>query len=112
MNTIDWKEDIEYDVEYIRRQEIIEDRKKREKALVGKYIVIVTGKQQDVDLFLQDDKYGNGYWTRFLSNAKGFYDESAAVIKAKNLQFNNPRVAFVQANGKLKEVYRNGRCTR
>jgi hypothetical protein len=96
-----------------KEEEILADRRRRERNLVGKYLVLVTSRyQKGLDLFLQDDKYGDGYWTRFLSNAKGFHDESAAVVKAKNLQFNNPRVVFVQANGKLKEVYSNGRCTR
>lgn len=94
-------------------EDILADRKRREKALVGKYLVLTTSRyQSDVELFLQDSKYGNGYWTKFMSNAKGFYDETAAIVKAKNLMHNNPRVVFVQANGKLKEVYRNGKRTR
>lgn len=101
------------DMEYERRQEIIDDRRRREKALVGRYLVMVTSRYQSgLNLFLQDGKYGNGYWTKFMSNAKGFSDESAAIIKARNLQFNNPRVVFVQANMKLKEVYNNGKRTR
>lgn len=100
-------------MEYTRRQNAMNDRRRRERDLVGKYLVMVTARyQSNLDLFLQDNKYGDGHWTKFLSNAKGFYDESAAIVKAKNLQFNSPRVVFVQANGKLKEVYRNGRSTR
>lgn len=100
-------------IEHERKQEIIDDRRRRERALVGKYLVLTTSKyQSNIDLFLQDDNYGDGYWTKFMSNAKGFYDESAAIVKAKNLQFNNPRVVFVQANMKLKEVYSNGKRTR
>ena len=110
---VDLEEDIEYDTEYIYKQKLYEERKQRERNLIGKYLVVVTSRyQSDLVLFLQDDEYGNGYWTKFMSNAKGFYDESAAVVKAKNLQFNNPRVVFVQANGKLKEVYNSGRRTR
>lgn len=109
----DWKDDIEYDTDYIRKQKIIDDRRYRERELIGKYLVVVNSRyQSNLNLFLQDSKYGNGHWTKFRSNAKGFYDESAAIIKAKNLQFNNPRVVFVQANGKLKEVYNSGERTR
>lgn len=107
------EEDYFKSIEQERRQDVIDDRKHREKALVGKYLVLTTSKyQSDVDLFLQDSQYGDGYWTKFMANAKGFYDESAAIVKAKNLQFNNPRVVFVQANKKLKEVYNNGKRTR
>lgn len=109
----DIEDDIEYDMEYIRRQEIIDDRERRERKLVGKYLVVTTSRyQSELNLFLQDEQYGDGYWTKFLSNAKGYYDESAAIVKAKNLQFNNPRVVLVQSDMKFKEVYRNGKRTR
>ena len=118
MRTVDGTEaerlldDVDFYVgtEYERKQEILKDRKRRERELVGKYVVIVASRYKDGgDLFLQDCRYGRGYWTRFMSNAKGYYYESSAIVKAKNLQFNNPRVAIVQANGKLKEVYSNGK---
>ena len=89
------------------------DRAKRERELIGKYLVLVTNRyQKDTELFLQDGRYGIGHWTKFLSNAKGFYDESAAIVKAKSFRYNNPRVVILQANGKFKEVYSDGRCTR
>lgn len=102
---IEWEDDIVFDIEYIHKQ--------REHDLIGKYLVISSSRyQSDITLFLQDEKYGTGYWTKFLSNARGFMEESAAIIKAKNFKYNNPRVVIVQANMKLKEVYSNGKRTR
>lgn len=92
---------------------IIRDREQRKRDLVGKYVVIVTSRYQpDLDLFLQDNDCGSGHWTKFIENARGFCDESAAIVKAKNLQYNNPRVAIMQSNGRLREVYSNGKRTR
>lgn len=95
------------------RSMIIDEREQRENSLVGKYLILTSSRyQSDVVLFLQDENCGSGYWTKFLSNARGFMEESAAIIKAKDFQYNNPRVVFVQANKKLKEVYSNGKRTR
>ena len=95
------------------KDEILEDRKRREHDLIGKYVV-TTNSMNDAktQLFLQDKEYGSGYWTKFLSNAKAYYDDSAAVIKARNLYHNNPRVLLVLGDGRFKEVYRNGKRTR
>lgn len=94
------------------RQEVLIERKQREKKLAGKYVVIVTSRyQSNVDLYLQDSRYGSGYWTRFRSNAKGYTDECTAIIKARNLQHGSPRVALVNKDGSLKEVYKDGKRT-
>ena len=100
-----------YSNRYTNRFEI--NKRQREEDLIGKYLVIVSSRDQnDVILYLQDERCGTGFWTKYMSNARGFYDESAAIVKAKNLQYNNPRVVFVQANKKLKEVYNSGKRTR
>lgn len=94
-------------------EDTIDSRKLRKKNLIGKYVVIVSSRDKHhLNLFLQDSRYGSGYWTKFIENARGFYNESSAIVKAKNLHYNNPRVAIIQANGKLKEVYSNGRWIR
>lgn len=98
------------DDEATYRDEVLEERRRRREELIGKFLIIVTSRyQSDLDLYLQDSRYGDGFWTKFISNARGFVDESQALIKAKNLQYNNPRVVLVQADGKLREVYSDGR---
>lgn len=100
------------DIEYERRQEILNDRRRRERNLIGRYLVVTDSRYQSgLGLYLQDGRYGDGYWTKFLSNAKGF-DKSAAIIKANNLRHGNPRVMRVQSDGTLMEVYNNGRTAR
>lgn len=90
-------------------QENYNETKRREKNMIGKYLVVTADRyNSSISLFLQDGRYGDGYWTKFIINAKVFHDKTAAIIKAKNLQFNNPRVVLVKKNMKLEEVYRNG----
>ena len=95
----DWLNEIE------RIQGIKEDRKWRVSRLSGKYVVITKGFSSGETVFLQDRKVNSGgYWTKFLSNAKGFECLKTAKLIASGYKYGNPRVAIVESRGSYRYI--------
>lgn len=90
-------------------QGIAEDRKRRVKALAGRYIVSVIGRSSQKPVFYQDQRISSGgYWTQYLSNALGFDDYDEAMRFAKTFKYGNPNVAIVTASGIYQWVNKKG----
>ena len=85
--------------------DIKQDRKRRMRELVGRYVVSCDGKSSGKRVFLQDRNVSKGgYWTQYLSNAVGFKDLAIA-NKNKNLfKYGQPRIYFVDSSLNLKLI--------
>lgn len=83
-------------------------REVRLERLNRKYIVAMPGHKTGRMTFLQDRSVSSGgYWTQFLSNARGFTTEAAARRHAERFRYGNPRVAQVGvgANGTFQYIF-------
>lgn len=84
------------------REDIKDDRIKREKALIGKYLVICDGNKSKKTVYLQDNRISKGgYWAQFKSNALGFKSKDDAVTEKNKFKYNNPRVVLVDSSMNL-----------
>lgn len=84
------------------RLDILKDRERRVEKLIGRYIIVCNGWKSNKQVYLQDMMISNkGYWTQFMSNAKGFYTLQAAEIELKKFRLNNPNIALVDINSNL-----------
>jgi hypothetical protein len=82
------------------RVDIEEDRQKRKRYLIGKYVVVYNGKVNPI--FLQDQRISKKHnWTKFLSNAISFLNAELAQKEADKFKYNNPRIAIVDARYNL-----------
>lgn len=82
--------------------DIKEDRKRRISNLIGKYIVVCDGKSSKKQVYLQDREVSRGgYWTQFLSNAKGFKTKTEALRNKDSFKYGNPRVYLMDNNKSL-----------
>lgn len=81
-----------------------EKRRKRIGLLENKFLVVC--KHNGNTLYIQDKNISShGYWTRFLSNAKGYDTYSDAFSRLSSLKYNNPRIMKV-VDGNVLEVRR------
>ena len=75
------------------------ERKKREKALAGKFVITCQSRKNNQRLFYQDrNLIKDCFWTKFKSNAFGFYSEIAARAYCKRLRYNKPKVWYINPN--------------
>lgn len=82
------------------RVSLNEDRKRRLRNLVGRYIVSTKGISSGKTVFYQDQSISRrGYWTQFITNAQGFNTLLEATTFAKQFKYNNPRIAVVTKEG-------------
>lgn len=75
--------------------------------LHNQYVVAMPGRATGRMTFLQDQRVSTGgYWTQYLSNARGFKTEAAATRHASSLRYGNPRVARVRIDAEGNYIYR------
>lgn len=80
--------------------DIKEDRQRRMRSLIGKYVIVTKGKSSGRNTFLQDRRVSTGgYWTQFLSNAFGFDTIDRAEKVMSGFKYGNPRIAIVDKRG-------------
>lgn len=91
--------------EMARISDIKEDRKRRMKALSGKFIVSTTGHSSGRPVFIQDRRINEGgYWTQYLSNAVGYADLEKAKSVANGFKYGNPKIGIVTPEGNYKWI--------
>lgn len=73
--------------------------------LKGKFVVACNQRDGKKILYVQDKEYGDGYWTAFISNARGFHNMSDAMGNCNIHKNGMPRVYKVIGNGRLELVY-------
>lgn len=87
---------------YLMEQRDIQ-QSKRNKNIIGRYIIAIDGKSGVV--YMQDRSVSKAsFWTKYIGNALGYIDKSSAITKAKSFKYNNPRVYMVASNYKLELV--------
>lgn len=76
-----------------------ESRKKRENALIGKFVITQNSRfNKGQKMYLQDENLAKGqghsnmHWTLYLANAKGFENEYVARAIARRFKYNNVEV--------------------
>ena len=71
--------------------------REREKYLEGKYIITCTSPKTGDTIYYQDRSISKkGFWTRYLCNAFGFRQRTAAEAYCKRLRYNKPKVKYVE----------------
>ncbi len=81
---------------------LIEQRRKREDALRGKWVITQQSRyNQNQTMYLQDAElakkqgHGNMHWTLYLANAKGFDNEHIARAIARQFKYNNVQIQYI-----------------
>lgn len=80
-------------------------RIERMNQLKGRYVIAMPGKASGHMTFLQDRRVSTGgYWTRYLSNARGFDTVEHANNTMRNLKYGTPRIALVDNHGNYRFI--------